>query len=289
MTALASIVTGLASAALFQLIIWSFYEARAKWQNASIRRFFGVNGSHTLIIHTAITDTSRHAPAIPACDSQLIRCVAALLERVGLQEGRDFSIMNASGWLRNGNPDEVRLKDYNLVLIGGPKGNAITSAVFNRRLGRYRMVCAPPKECFMLHEGHTGADLIATRDRQGDSATDEYDYGLVMSIANPFGEPKNSNTLVTLAGLHGTGTIGISKCLYHSLGKLLNPRAKLAARLLGLEWSGGSFEDVVKVDHGQDPEDVVRVTSVASGETLWAAAPSFSHMSRPSSTTTRVS
>ena len=183
-------------------------------RNRAFSNLLNFDKGEIVIIHSALYDRSREAYNYPSCDMVSARRFANLFETAGKKEGPDFTIEPESRFLTL--KGEVDPKDLgrNLILLGGPKRNKVALEVLKRSARqRYDMDLDDAGEN-RLYDSRTRNHLTSTRDDRnkpestGDNDNDEsigYDYGLIMSMKNPF---RSDRGVLVVAGIHGPGTIG---------------------------------------------------------------------------------
>jgi hypothetical protein len=186
----------------------------------TIRAVFGLRGK-SLIIHSAIHDTERRAYAYPSCDTRVARIVAALFDSLSLKEGVDFAI---GPDIHYSSPDGgiATARGANLVLICGPKRNAMTRFVLQKTPDlRYQLTVDPKSGENALYDRHLG-DFLVPRWPAATGIPGGQDYGLIQAFPNPF---SLNNTVVIIAGVHGAGTLAAGQWLSEA-----NNLAELARR-----------------------------------------------------------
>lgn len=222
----------------------------------TIRSFLNFPQGEIVIVHSALFDSSRHSYNYPSCDMVSSRRLSGLLESIGLKEGQDFSVAPESNFLTS--KGEVNLESLrcNLILLGGPKRNKITAEILKGSVKpRYDMHLDESGEN-VLYDSFTRNHLKASRDdpqfRSQSDDNDEgygYDYGLVMTMANPL---NLDHGVLIIAGIHGPGTIGASTFITD----------KKSVALMISKRHGGVIQEVVYAKYACKTDRIIEVSMI---------------------------
>lgn len=207
-----NLIAGIVGAILGFLAKTGWDNFKKRQRSKSIIDFFHIAHEHTLIVHSAIFDESRHAYAFPYCDTKVARIIASLLESVGQREGIDFAIVPDVDLLLTDGTVDPAIMNKNLVLICSPKRNSIAKLIVSKSPKlRYSMEVDEITGEIVLFDEIRKTFLTSSQDIQildkipQRQTSDGFDYGLIISMPNPINITKN---VVMLAGIHGSGTLG---------------------------------------------------------------------------------
>jgi hypothetical protein len=194
--------------------------ARGSLQRRSLGQFFGIPDTPVTIVHGAIYDEGRKAFNFAAVDQEAAKLVADLFQQFHLREGKDYEIIyepdprsdagEAVAELSSADTARYeRLWKRNLVLIGGPRRNAVLDSLVPH-LGTLPLQISLDRKSRKTILRHVKMEhqLTPSRDDSRKPDGDNYDYAIVASLPNPHNA---QHRLVILAGVHGTGTIAAGR------------------------------------------------------------------------------
>lgn len=189
---------------------------RASWQRRRLGQFFGIPDARVTIVHGAIYDPERQAFNFAAADQQAARSIAELFNQFHLREGKDFDITfepdpRSDTGVAVAELSEVetaryqRLWSRNVVLIGGPRRNAVLDSLApHLKSLALQITLERSSRKTLLYHTKLHQQLVPPRDDPSKGNGESYDYALVASLPNPH---NLNRRLVILAGIHGTGTL----------------------------------------------------------------------------------
>jgi hypothetical protein len=245
-----NVITGIIALPIGAAAQAGYSYGTARFRSRPTVDLFGIKTGPVTIIHSTIFDSARVAYNYPSADARSSRGLARLLSDAHRREDHDFFVRADVDVIKSQRVDPSLWRG-NLILLCGPKRNPVVAEALSR---------LPPSRLKYTMSVDTDTNLTVLRDnvrnhwlrssleeaQLGHATDDKYDYGLILSVRNPF----HSNTTVTiLAGLHGTGTIG---CV-----DFLNDRKNV--RKLLQKRDNGVICEVVKVTYGDDFEAITNI------------------------------